>query len=104
MKDVMERCGAIVRTVEAPWGEIISSWNNWMRRTRRGNHPKVKLVGLVHAETSTGAHQPLEGFADAVHAQGALLAIDSGDQPGQVTNCAWTIGASTPFTAARRSA
>ena len=40
-------------------------------------HPQVKLVGIVHAETSTGAHQPLTGFAELVHARGALLAIDA---------------------------
>jgi alanine-glyoxylate transaminase/serine-glyoxylate transaminase/serine-pyruvate transaminase len=74
MKDVMERCGATVHAIEAPWGEIISLEQLKAALTE---HPKVKLVGLVHAETSTGVHQPLEGFADAVHAQGALLIIDS---------------------------
>src|SRR6516225_8621173 len=56
MKDVMERCGATVHAVEAPWGEIISLDQ---LRTALAEHPKVKLVGIVHAETSTGAHQPL---------------------------------------------
>ncbi len=31
----------------------------------------------MHAETSTGAHQPLEGFADLVHSKGALLIVDA---------------------------
>jgi aspartate aminotransferase-like enzyme len=40
-------------------------------------HPKTQLVGIVHAETSTGAHQPLEGLSDLVHKHGALLVVDT---------------------------
>lgn len=74
MKDLMERCGATVHALEAPWGEVISLEQ---LKAALVQHPKVKLVGIVHAETSTGAHQPLEGFAAAVHEHGALLAIDA---------------------------
>ena len=42
------------------------------RRTRAR-----KLVGIVHAETSTGAHQPLEEIARLVHEAGALLLVDA---------------------------
>jgi alanine-glyoxylate transaminase/serine-glyoxylate transaminase/serine-pyruvate transaminase len=31
----------------------------------------------VHAETSTGAHQPLTGLGDLVHERGALLVVDA---------------------------
>ncbi len=31
----------------------------------------------MHAETSTGAHQMLDGFADIVHAHNALLVVDT---------------------------
>ena len=34
-------------------------------------------LGIVHAETSTGAHQPLAGLAELVHARGALLVVDT---------------------------
>jgi alanine-glyoxylate transaminase/serine-glyoxylate transaminase/serine-pyruvate transaminase len=74
MKDVMERCGAIVHTTEVPWGEIVAL--DQIQRAL-GEHPKVKVVGIVHAETSTGAHQPLEGIADAVHATDALFMVDT---------------------------
>ena len=74
MKDVMERCGATVHAVEAAWGDVITL--DQLTATLAA-HPGVKLVGIVHAETSTGAHQPLEGFAEAVHAHGALLAVDA---------------------------
>jgi alanine-glyoxylate transaminase/serine-glyoxylate transaminase/serine-pyruvate transaminase len=74
MKDVMERCGATVHAVEAAWGDVIALDQI---AAALEQHPKTKLVGIVHAETSTGAHQPLEGLADLVHAKGALLAVDA---------------------------
>ena len=74
MKDVMERCGAKVHAVEAPWGDIISEE---LLAAALDAHPKAKLLGIVHAETSTGAHQPLEGIADLCHARGALFIVDA---------------------------
>ena len=74
MKDVMERCGATVHAVEAAWGEVIALDQI---AAALDQHPQTKLVGIVHAETSTGAHQPLEGFADLVHSKGALLVVDA---------------------------
>lgn len=74
MKDVMERCGAKVHALEATWGDVISLE---LLQAALDAHPNVKLVGIVHAETSTGAHQPLAGFADLVHARGAVLIVDA---------------------------
>lgn len=74
MKDVMERCGATVHALEAPWGEVFTL-DQIAEALER--HPKTRLVALVHAETSTGAHQPLEGVAERVHARGALFVVDA---------------------------
>ncbi len=74
MKDVMERCGATVHAVEAAWGDVIQFDQI---AAALDQHPKSKLVGIVHAETSTGALQPLEGLADIVHGKGALLVVDA---------------------------
>jgi alanine-glyoxylate transaminase/serine-glyoxylate transaminase/serine-pyruvate transaminase len=74
MKDVMERCGATVHTVEVAWGEVFVKEQI---AAALDAHPKAKLVGIVHAETSTGAHQPLEGFSALCHAKGALLVVDA---------------------------
>ncbi len=74
MKDVMERCGATVHAVEITWGEILSLDQI---AAALDAHPKTKLVAIVHAETSTGALQPLEGLADLVHGKGALLIVDA---------------------------
>ena len=74
MKDVMERCGATVHAVEATWGE---TFEPAQIAAALDAHPNIKLVGIVHAETSTGAHQPLEGLADLVHSRNALLVVDA---------------------------
>ena len=60
MKDVMERCGATVHAIDVLWGDVFS---HEQIAAALEQHPKSKLVGIVHAETSTGAHQPLEGLA-----------------------------------------
>jgi alanine-glyoxylate transaminase / serine-glyoxylate transaminase / serine-pyruvate transaminase len=74
MKDVMERCGAVVHPLETTWGEVFTLEQVSAALTA---HPKVKLLGIVHAETSTGAHQPLAGLAELVHAHGALFVVDA---------------------------
>jgi alanine-glyoxylate transaminase/serine-glyoxylate transaminase/serine-pyruvate transaminase len=74
MQDVMERCGARVHVLQGEWGGVFTPDQIGAALEA---HPKVKLVGLVHAETSTGAHQPLDGIAELVHARGALLVVDT---------------------------
>jgi alanine-glyoxylate transaminase/serine-glyoxylate transaminase/serine-pyruvate transaminase len=74
MKDVMERCGATVHAIEAPWGDIISKEQV---AAALDAHPKAKLLGIVHAETSTGALQPLEGLSALCREKGALLIVDA---------------------------
>lgn len=72
MTDVASRCGAQVQTVEAPWGQIIEQ--DRMIDAIRKHKPKV--VAIVHAETSTGVHQPVDRLGAAAHENGALLLID----------------------------
>jgi alanine-glyoxylate transaminase/serine-glyoxylate transaminase/serine-pyruvate transaminase len=74
MVDVAERCGAVVHTVEAAWGEII---DDEAIRAALSDHPAAKVVGIVHAETSTGAHQPLEEISRLVHGADALFLVDA---------------------------
>jgi len=74
MKDVMERCGAKVHAVEATWGDIIS---HEQIAAALDAHPKAKLFAIVHAETSTGALQPLEGIAAMCREKGALFVVDA---------------------------
>lgn len=74
MRDVAERCGAKVHAVEAAWGETIDPA---AVAVALAAHPGTKVVGIVHAETSTGAHQPLEEISRLVHAAGALFLVDA---------------------------
>jgi alanine-glyoxylate transaminase / serine-glyoxylate transaminase / serine-pyruvate transaminase len=74
MKEVMQRCGGTVHAVEVPWGD---SFSLETIGAALDQHPRVKLLGIVHAETSTGAHQALAGLGDLVHAKGALLMVDT---------------------------
>ena len=73
MTDVAERCGAVVRRVEAPWGRVVRAEQV---EAALKNCARPKLVGIVHAETSTGAWQPLEDIARLAHDHGALLLAD----------------------------
>ncbi len=56
MADVASRCGAEVIRVEAEWGHVITA--EAVAKAIEGRHPK--LIGVVHAETSTGALTPIE--------------------------------------------
>ncbi|HXG48658.1 MAG TPA: aminotransferase class V-fold PLP-dependent enzyme [Methylomirabilota bacterium] len=73
MVDVAERCGARVTKVESPWGRIIEP--DQVAAALRGR--KVKLVAIVHAETSTGALTPVEDISRLAHEAGALMVLDT---------------------------
>jgi alanine-glyoxylate transaminase / serine-glyoxylate transaminase / serine-pyruvate transaminase len=72
MRDVAERAGAAVTTIERPYGEVFDP--DEVKAAVRRVGPKV--VGIVHAETSTGAWQPVDEIARIAHDGGALLALD----------------------------
>ncbi len=74
MADMAERHGATVALVEVPWGQTVDPA---AVQAALAAHPRAKLVGIVHAETSTGAHQPLEEISQLAHAAGALLVVDA---------------------------
>jgi alanine-glyoxylate transaminase / serine-glyoxylate transaminase / serine-pyruvate transaminase len=73
MVDVAERAGAKVTRVDRPWGEIFepAALKDALAKA------KPKVVGIVMAETSTGAWQPIEEIAKLVHDAGALLLVDA---------------------------
>jgi alanine-glyoxylate transaminase/serine-glyoxylate transaminase/serine-pyruvate transaminase len=73
MKDVAERAGAMVSSIERPFGEVFDPEE--IRQAVQRERPK--LVGIVHAETSTGAWQPVEEIARIAHEYGAMIALDT---------------------------
>jgi len=74
MVDIVQRCGATAVKVEAPWGRIIEP--DAVRQALRAA-PQAKLVAVVHAETSTGAWQPLEEIGRAVREADSLFVVDT---------------------------
>ncbi len=74
MAEIADRCGATVHKVETEWGKVITSAQ--VKKALK-KCPKPKLVALVHAETSTGALQPLKEISDLVHNAGGLLMVDA---------------------------
>ncbi len=74
MSDVAGRAGAEVVTSERPWGEVFTP--DEVVEVMRARGP-FKVVGIVHAETSTGAAQPIAPISEVVHGNGALLLVDT---------------------------
>src|SRR5512143_3701259 len=74
MADIVGRCGAKLVKIEIPWGEVCDLGRIEAALQQEG---KVKVVAVVHAETSTGAQQPMEGLGKLCHDHGALLVADT---------------------------
>ncbi|AKG23882.1 alanine--glyoxylate aminotransferase [Calothrix sp. 336/3] len=71
--DMAGRYGAEVKTINKPWGEVFSL--DELRAAMATHRPRI--LALVHAETSTGARQPLEGVGELCREYGCLLLVDT---------------------------
>jgi len=71
---IVERCGGKAIRVEAPWGHIIEP--EAIEQALRQSGP-VKAVAIVHAETSTGAWQPLDPIARLCREHDSLFLVDA---------------------------
>jgi alanine-glyoxylate transaminase/serine-glyoxylate transaminase/serine-pyruvate transaminase len=80
LADMAGRYGAEVITIERPWGEAFSLEE--IGSALEAYHPT--LLAIVHAETSTGICQPLEGIGDLCRAHDALLLVDTVTSLGAV--------------------
>jgi alanine-glyoxylate transaminase/serine-glyoxylate transaminase/serine-pyruvate transaminase len=80
LADMAGRYGAEVITIERPWGEAFSLEE--IGAALEAHHPT--LLAIVHAETSTGICQPLEGIGDLCRAHDALLLVDTVTSLGAV--------------------
>jgi len=74
MVDIAQRCGAKVVQVTAEWGRIVEpeAIENALKAQRQ-----VKLLALVHAETSTGVLQPLTEASRLAKQYEALFLVDT---------------------------
>jgi alanine-glyoxylate transaminase/serine-glyoxylate transaminase/serine-pyruvate transaminase len=73
MFEVAQRTGAAVTKLDAPWGSVFDL--NQLREVLSKVKPKV--LSIVHAETSTGAWQPIEQLGKLCHEHDALLLVDA---------------------------
>ena len=73
MVDMAERYGAEVKTITKKWGEVFEL----NELTKAVSTHKPRLVGLVHAETSSGACMPMEGIGDLCQQNDCLLVLDT---------------------------
>ena len=71
--DMASRYGADVRKLIKPWGQVFSLED--LRAGLEAHRPAI--LALVHAETSTGARQPLEGVGDLCREFNCLLLVDT---------------------------
>ena len=80
LADMAGRYGADVITIERPWGEAFSLAD--IEAALEAHHPT--MLAIVHAETSTGICQPLEGIGDLCQDHDALLLVDTVTSLGAV--------------------
>lgn len=73
LREILERMGAHVHTVDAPWGETVplDAIKAAIERT------SPKLVATIHGDTSTTMVQPLDGLGALCAEAGALLYVDA---------------------------
>lgn len=72
MVEVARRAGADVRVVEAEWGRTIDP-DAFVSAVREHS---ATVAGLIHAETSTGALQPVAEIGHALRGSDTLLVLD----------------------------
>jgi len=73
LAEMARRAGGEVVEVAIPWGQVFTLAE--VAAALEAHKPAV--VFLVHAETSTGAMQPMEGLGALVREKGALLVLDT---------------------------
>jgi (S)-ureidoglycine-glyoxylate aminotransferase len=72
LKEIAQRCGAEVHTIEVEWGQVFTQ--EQIEQALIKVQPKV--LAVVHGDTSTTVAQPLEGLGALCLKHGALLYSD----------------------------
>jgi alanine-glyoxylate transaminase / serine-glyoxylate transaminase / serine-pyruvate transaminase len=72
LAELAGRMGVEVTKVEKEWGDVFTPEEIDVAAARA----KPKAVAIVHAETSTGALQPMDGLGDVARRHDALLIVD----------------------------
>jgi len=72
MINMAQRYGGVPIAINKPWGEVFTYEE--IKAAIEKHQPKI--VGLIHAETSTGACQPFDGVGELCRKNGAILIAD----------------------------
>ena len=96
MAEMATRYGARVRLVTAPLGEAIDP------QEVAAQMDGVKMVAVVHGETSTGVLNPVPEIAELVRGSGALLTVDAVTTAGMEPFMAETWGVDYAYTGAQK--
>ncbi len=73
LSDMAERYRAEVSIIEKPWGEAFTLQE--IEEALKNHRPSI--LAMVHAETSTGVCQPMEGIGELCHQYDCLLLLDT---------------------------
>jgi alanine-glyoxylate transaminase / serine-glyoxylate transaminase / serine-pyruvate transaminase len=73
LAQIFERYGANVRRIDVEWGRAVDPQRLRDELRREG----ADIVGMVHAETSTGVRNPIQELAAIVSEHGALSIVDT---------------------------
>jgi len=73
LSEMVSRCDGVSVEIHRPWGSVFS-----LDELEAGiKKHKPKILAIVHAETSTGACQPLEGVGELCKAHNCFLLVDT---------------------------
>src|SRR6187397_98288 len=73
LAQIFERYGATVRRIDVEWGRAVDPQRLRDELRREG----ADVVGMVHAETSTGVRNPIRELASIARRHGALTIVDT---------------------------
>ena len=73
LAQIFERYGAGVRRIDVEWGRAVDPQKLRDELRREG----ADVVGMVHAETSTGVRNPIKELAAIVREHGAISVVDT---------------------------
>lgn len=79
MIEILETYGLKPKVLKIEWGKSVlpEQVENFLN-----THRKVKALGIVHSETSTGVLNPLEDIASVTRQKGVYLAVDAVSSAG----------------------
>ena len=73
LAQIFERYGRTVRRIDVEWGRAVDPQRLRDELSREG----ADVVGMVHAETSTGVRNPVKELAAVAREHGALTIVDT---------------------------